>query len=856
MPLTDATPVSMTDILNLQAGIEAFTNPAEATAEVTAINAGTDTCAAYAARLAVANAGQSEAVMLTISLMQGGTPTAGKLLSPTSPANEFQHLTISYLPTQQDFAVKNNLPIIIYNAEVVALGTGAGGDGTQNNFLKNFGSSKLTLSQFETTLEALTLVSAKAIDDQYKFFLNLYGTSLPGGYPNADAAARAAAFGFAVGTDLANPGLNPTLISQLENALFLNAETINGDVSGAAGYQTNVAIGQPPQPKAAPLQGSKAPPPSTTNVFLTTGVDNQTQGFSASATLTPPLNGFVAMQNNTTFNGTVGGAGATWTAGDQVTAVAGTTGQTFNLTGIGAPGAINVTSVGPGNKVSNIQTVNITGAPSQAIQGDFTAAGPETEWTGLALLTVKSTQTATAADNLTVGPAVAVQVTDTVISAPPNLPLATGPFLTVNGGSTVTINENNGNIAGDKATAGSDLHSIIVNGGSGTKSVTITQTEDTINQNYARVMIKDVNGDSATAAGTITTVVLDGLAHFLGITKGPNMIVDNALTNLTVNNSEPTGQPAPSGTDLLIVNNMTTPTATTLNLSLSNDGVDAVGVGINFLVLTDVKNEYSTVHLSLGDKNSVLFFTDNGLATLDTTTPGTGALVASINDAPGVPPAQFPGGDGSMVPAGPSTIKDTFAGPVKIDLSGLNGPNNVIVDRGATVNNDTYTLGNFGTDNKGPTTSQSLMIKDTQLGNVDTINFGSGAYLITDAPHTAKHSYVNTAPDGAGLAAGLTAQQWAGISNTNLGDTLTFNGVTVQQIFNDGVKASIMAGITDALAHPQNTAAAFQVGANTFIFDHAGTSTINISPTDSLVALIGVAFNANTVTPGGVINLA
>src|SRR5262249_25273675 len=325
--------------------------------------------------------------------------------------------------------------------------------------------------------------------------------------------------------------------SQLENAIFLNAETINGDVTGAAGYQNNVAIGS--QPKALPLQGgTPTPPPSPTNVFLTTGVDNQTQGFSTNATGTPPLNGFVATQNNTTFNGTVGGAGATWTAGDQVTAVAGTTGQTLNLTGIGAPGSgNNVTSVGPGNKVSNIQTVNITGAPQQAIQGDFTAAGPENEWTGLALLTVKSASTATAADNLTVGPAGAVPVTDTGISAPPNLPLATGPFLTVNGGSTVTINENNGNITQTPAGADANLHSIIVNGGSGTKSVTITQTEDSINQNYARVMIKDVNGDSTTAAGTITTVVLDGLAHFLGITKGPNMIVDNALTNLTVNNS-------------------------------------------------------------------------------------------------------------------------------------------------------------------------------------------------------------------------------------------------------------------------------------------------------------------------------
>src|SRR5262249_41952125 len=301
-------------------------------------------------------------------------------------------------------------------------------------------------------------------------------------------------------------------------------------------------------------------------------------------------------------------------------------------------------------------------------------------------------------------------------------------------------------------------------------------------------------------------------AHFLGITAGPNMIVDNALTSLTVNNSEANPM---SGTDLLIVNNLTTPTATTLNLSLGADGVDAAGMGVNFLVLTDVKNEYSTVHLSLGAKNSVLFFTDNGLAPLDTPSAGTGALVASVNPAPPVPPAQFPGGDGTSVPAGPSTITDHFAGNVKIDLSGLNGPNNVIVDRGATVNNDTYTLGNFGTDNRGLATSQSLTILDTQPGNVDTINFGSGAYNIADAPHTANHSYVNTAPDGAGLA-GLPAQQFAGISVTKPGDTLTFNGNTVQQIFNDGPMASLAAGLVDALSHPQNSATAFQVGGNTF----------------------------------------
>src|SRR5262249_6461335 len=257
MSLTDGpTGVTAGDLLNLQAGIQAFTNSAEATSEAALIQAGKDTVAAYATRLEIANTGQSEAVMATVSLMEGGTPTAGKLLSPTSIANEFQHLTFDYLPAQQAFAVANKLNITVYNAQVIGLGIGAGGDGTQNNFLNNFGSSKLTLSQFESTLSGLTNVTVAAIDAQYQFFVKLYGgapANLPAGYPNADAAARATTFGFAVGTDLANPALNPTLINHVENAKALNAQTINGDVSGTAGYQNNVALGS--QPIAPPLQG-------------------------------------------------------------------------------------------------------------------------------------------------------------------------------------------------------------------------------------------------------------------------------------------------------------------------------------------------------------------------------------------------------------------------------------------------------------------------------------------------------------------------------------------------------------------------------------------------------------------------
>src|SRR6516164_5357023 len=103
MSLTDgAAGVTAGDLLNLQAGIQAFTNSAEAMSEAALIQAGKDTVAAYAMRLEQANTGQSEAVMATVSLMEGGVPKAGPLATPTSPAaNEFQHLTVTYLPAQQ-----------------------------------------------------------------------------------------------------------------------------------------------------------------------------------------------------------------------------------------------------------------------------------------------------------------------------------------------------------------------------------------------------------------------------------------------------------------------------------------------------------------------------------------------------------------------------------------------------------------------------------------------------------------------------------------------------------------------------------------------------------------------------------
>ena len=391
--------------------------------------------------------------------------------------------------------------------------------------------------------------------------------------------------------------------------------------------------------------------------------------------LTPTQDTITLDQSDSAVTGTFGAADATWTPGDTITAAAGTTDQSFDIQGIGGAGIIDVTSL-PGNHVSGVQNVNISantaasGFSDQAVHGDFTANGPEGAWSGLTQLVVDSAGNQVGADNLTVGPDTAVQITDTLTAA-------TSDALTVNGSSTTTITENN--LA---ANAG-----ITVNGGTGTTAVSITQTEAVVGEDGI-VNVVDVNGASKTDAGTITKIVLDGLSHFAldtnqgdGDDVGPNTIIDNALTDLTVNNSDTTqGVYFLAAVGLTIANNLTTPTATTLNLNVSHDGIDAAGMAASTLAISDLNNAYSTVHLSLGAENSSLLLNFGGLVTLDTPNAGTGALLGN--------------------PINLSGIIDHAAAAVNFDFSGLNGPNDLAVVRFSEhAYADVYTLGNFGTDN-------------------------------------------------------------------------------------------------------------------------------------------------------------
>jgi hypothetical protein len=774
-----ALPVTNSDITALQQGILFTTTSATDVAnQVSSINTpgSTTSVTSYANQLLASVQSSSQAAMGVTALMAGQSQAAATLANlVTNPG---------LIPSFQSFALTNNLHVTEVVGEDIGL---AFADNT--NFVANYGG--LELSAFTSALFGLTGISQAFTANQVQYFLGIYTSfGLPGN-PTANAAQiQAAAYGVVFGLDVAlnleGTGSQAQTTQMLvKNALFDIAQTAESPPGSV--YVVNAPLASQPVP--FPFQPSRG-------------------GFPFNLTITQDT--IVLTHSNTVVNGIFGGAGATWTAGDTITAAADTTDQVFNITSNGLTGNINLTNL-PTNKVSGVQTLNVfatTGVGAlntESVSGDFSATGPMGPWTGLTQLNVNSGSSPLGgSDNLTAAVTTAVLVNDTAVAT------AAGETLTVNGSLTTTVNETN---------TGPNLGGIAVNGGNGTTTVSITQTEAVASGNDGIVTIVDANGASTTATGTITKIMLDGLSHFANVTTGPNMIIDNALTDLTINHSDLSGPMV----GLAIIDDLKAPIATTLTLSLGADGISAGGVAVTQLVIADVKSDYSTIHLSLGAQNSFANIIDNGLITLDTPAAGTGALVG--------------------LPGLSSEINDSVSAAIKFDFSGLNGPNDIDVNRLMTDNADVYTLGNFGTYVGVPTAEQQLTIENDNPANTATINFGSGAYLITDALHPAgTHSYVQTAANGAGLAHLSTASQWAIIINLHgapNSDTLTFATDNVKAFVNSGAAPSIAMGIANGLTTAAHTASEFEVGGNTFIFDHADNSA-TLTAADAMVQLVGV----------------
>ena len=336
MSLT-ALPVTVSDLTQLQQGVEFFTNTSEATTEAAAINApnATETVFTYAARLIQNNISVSQVAMADTAIIEGGTIPVGDTATP----NTLTFLSTQFLPAQVANAVAHGLNPTVYASEALGLAL-AGTTGFNTNF------GNLSQTQFLQAVANATGVNPTAISGFLANWIAFYTANPPAGL-SVTQAAFGATFGDAIGVALLNlTSANlQTVISTNTAANNFSPNTIAGLVANAlidnaeGKYATGTSLGA--LPAHQPLQGEATQ--GGTVVNLTTGVDHV------------PLD-----QSNSTVNGSLGGAGQTWTPGDTITAAVGTTGQVFNLTGTATTGsAIDVTSVGPGNTVSGVQTVNI-----------------------------------------------------------------------------------------------------------------------------------------------------------------------------------------------------------------------------------------------------------------------------------------------------------------------------------------------------------------------------------------------------------------------------------------------------------------------------------------------------------------
>lgn len=383
-----------------------------------------------------------------------------------------------------------------------------------------------------------------------------------------------------------------------------------------------------------------------TSVTLTTGVDTITNSGLA-------------------ITGSFNGAAATFTAGDQITP--GGTNNSLVLADLGTGGTTSPTGIAA-LTVSGIQTATFASGEALTVN---TAASPQ-GWAGLTTLNVSEVSGATGSA-ITAAGTTAIKLTDTLstgtdtvlggssvtviasgigtngaitvgsataaptgavtITASDSLTGAVAAgAITVTGGTTVSVTESTTNATVNTlATSGA----VTVNGGASTTSVSVTQSAPVAAAPLVAgiadgvVAITDANGASTTKASTIATVSLDNFAAGASITSG-------ALTSLTL---------ADAGGAVTITDNLTAPTATTLNLAVNN---------LSTAAITDAKNEYTSISVTTGGKSAstIASITDTGLTTL--TVAGTQGLTLGATPA-SVTAITVSGGAGLTATVGANT---------------------------------------------------------------------------------------------------------------------------------------------------------------------------------------------------------
>ena len=200
MSLT-ALPVTVTDLTQLQQGIQFFTNTAEATAEAALINANTPggpTVYSYAAQLLSSNISLSQVAMADSALMEGATIAVGNATTP----NTLTLFSTVFLPGQVTNAIAHGFVPTVYAAE--ALGLALGGNTAFNtNFVTPFTGNVVGFAQ---AVANITGTNVTAIQVFVQNWINFY-TANPAATQGLTItqASFGAAFGDAVGVALLNP---------------------------------------------------------------------------------------------------------------------------------------------------------------------------------------------------------------------------------------------------------------------------------------------------------------------------------------------------------------------------------------------------------------------------------------------------------------------------------------------------------------------------------------------------------------------------------------------------------------------------------------------------------------------------
>jgi hypothetical protein len=495
------------------------------------------------------------------SLMFGATDTVAELTK----------LSTGFLPPQVAHAIANGFNPTVYAAEALGLAL-AGGNGTSNNFATNFGS--LSVSNFASAVATATGVNPNAILQFVTNWINFYTANPAATFGlSVTLASYGAAFGDAVGVALVSPTAAnlPPLVA---NALIDNAEGT---------YVAGMALAL--QPQHAPLQPT---------INLTTGIDN-----------------VIVQLNGTVVNGTANGTGATFNSQDSINGN-GHTGLTFNLNDLSIGGIWTPTNL-PSVTISGIQTANFNDGAAVVAN---TATSPQ-GWTGLTQLNVNeasnghaSTITAAGTTNVAVTDGALAGTTDNVQGGA-NVAITvidTAAYSAITVGS---VTAPTGNVTIKETTDGAGGHAapIAVTGSATTTTVSVTQILAAATDTVGDINISDVNAFSTTKAGSITTVVIDGLG---GAIYSAANIISNALTSLTVNDNQNLFS------EIAIFDTLTAPTATTLALSLNNN----VAVGIY-----DENNAYKTINVTAGAQFSTAAISAQGATAL--TVAGSSGLTLS-----------------------------------------------------------------------------------------------------------------------------------------------------------------------------------------------------------------------------------